>query len=331
MTHGARLIEMKAIRVHEFGDSTKLIYEDVPLPEPGAGEVRVKVEAAGVNFIDIYDRRGWYENPLPMTAGREFCGTVDAAGDGVRDFQPGERIATASGRGAYAEYAIVHAEKAIKVPKEITSQKAAAILLQGITAHYLTTSTYTVKRGDTVLIHAGAGGVGNLLVQIAKMSRARVIATASSEEKKAIAKEAGADEVINYSQEDFAEAVKRLTEGKGVDVVYDGVGEKTFLNGLDCLKPRAIMVLYGQASGKVEPLDPQVLNRKGSLYLTRPSIGHYLQNRSEFQWRAGELFAWMIAGSLNVRIDKTFPLEYAAQAQQYMEERKTKGKVLLIP
>ncbi|HLD94975.1 MAG TPA: quinone oxidoreductase, partial [Anaerolineales bacterium] len=222
------------------------------------------------------------------------------------------------------------ADKAIRVPKAISSQHAAAIMLQGITAHYLAKSTYPLRNGDTALIHAAAGGVGQLLVQIAKMCGARVIATTSSEEKAQIAKEIGADEVIIRSRIDFAEEVKRLTDGNGVDVVYDGVGQKTFLKGLDSLKPRGMMVLFGQASGKVEPLDPQVLNQKGSLYLTRPSIGPYLHPRTEFLWRATDLFDWVAKGSLAIKLDKTFPLEQAADAHRYMEEGKTMGKVLLL-
>lgn len=322
---------MKAIRLHDFGDAGQLTYEDVPEPVPGPGEVRGKVEAAGLNFIDIYHRRGLYPNPLPFILGSEFCGIVDAVGEGVTDFQVGERIATASARGAYAEYAVAPADKAIRVPKAISSQHAAAVMLQGITAHYLAKSTYPLRNGDTALIHAAAGGVGQLLVQIAKMCGARVIATTSSEEKAQIAKEIGADEVIIHSRIDFAEEVKRLTDGNGVDVVYDGVGQKTFLKGLACLKPRGMMVTFGNASGPVEPIEPLLLSRKGSLFLTRPSIGAYLQARSEFLWRATDLFDWLAKGTLAVKVDKTFPLEQAADAHRYMEEGKTMGKVLLIP
>lgn len=328
---------MKAIRIHEYGDASRLIYEDAPLPEPKAGEVRVKVEATGLNFIEIYQRSGTYTGDLPFTPGAEFCGVVDAAGDGVSQLKPGDRVTTAQGRGAYAEYALVDAAKAVKVPDGISSEEAAALTLQGITAHYLALSTYPLKQGDTALVHAAAGGVGQLLVQIAKLRGARVLATTSSEKLK-VAKEAGADEVICYADAphhtryslDFTQEVKRLTDGLGVDVVYDGVGKTTFHGSLNCLKPRGMMVLYGQASGKVEPIDPQLLNQKGSLFLTRPSIGAYLQNRVELTWRMNDLFEWLQMGKLKVRIDKRFTLREAAEAHRYLEAGATKGKVLLV-
>jgi NADPH2:quinone reductase len=322
---------MYAIRIHEYGDASKLSYEEVPVPEPNAGEVRVKVQATGLNFTEIYQRKGWYPNPLPFTPGAEFAGTIDALGDGVTDLRPGDRVGTASGLNGYAEYAIAPVDRLVHVPEPIPMEQAAAVLLQGITAHYLTSSTYALKPGDTVLVHAAAGGVGQLLVQISKKLGARVIATVSTDEKARIAREAGADEVILYSQQDFEAETKHLTGGKGVEVVYDGVGKDTFAKGLNCLKPRGLMALYGQASGPVEPINPQILNQKGSLFLTRPTMGHYLLTREELLWRVGDLFHWIDSGELKVRIDRTFPLKEASTAQSYMEERNTKGKVLILP
>lgn len=322
---------MKAIRVHEYGDGSKLIYEDVPAPEPQAGEVRVKVAATGLNFVEIYNRKGLYQGTLPMTLGTEFAGTVDKLGDGVTDFKVGDRVATASGSGGYAEYALAPADKLILVQQGISLDQAAATLLQGITAHYLATSTYPLKPGDTALVHAAAGGVGQLLVQIAKKRGARVIATVSTAEKARIARNCGADEVILYTQEDFEAETRRLTQGKGVNVVYDSVGKMTFEKSLNSLKPLGYMVLYGQSSGPVEPINPQILNQKGSLFLTRPSMGPYIQTRESFLKRAGDLFNWIATGDLKLRIDKTFPLKDARAAQEYMEGRNTKGKVLLIP
>jgi NADPH2:quinone reductase len=322
---------MKAVRVHEFGDASHLVYEDIPVPEPGAGEVRVKVEVAGLNFVEIYQRMGLYTKPLPLTLGAEFSGRVDRLGEGAAGFQVGERVATAQGSGGYAGYAIAPASKLVKIPEPISMEQAAAVMLQGMTAHYLALSTFPLKTGDTALIHAAAGGVGQLLVQIAKKCGAHVIATVSTEEKAQIARQAGADEVILYSKDDFEVEVKRLTGGEGVEVVYDGVGKTTFSKGLNCLKVRGTMVLFGQASGPVEPINPQILNQKGSLYLTRPTMGHYLQGRDEFLSRAEDLFNWMMSGDLKVRIDKTYSLEEAPAAHRYMEEGATKGKVLLIP
>jgi NADPH2:quinone reductase len=322
---------MDAIHIHSFGDVDQLVYEKSALPEPQAGEVRVKVSATGLNFIEIYQRKGLYPQPLPFTPGAEFAGTVDAVGEGVKEFKPGERVATASGQGAYAEYALAPAAKLVTVPHEISLEQAAAALLQGMTAHYLALATYPLKSGDTCLVHAAAGGVGRLLVQIAKKRGARVIATVSNEEKARLAREAGADEVINYTEQDFEAETKRMTGGRGVEVVYDSVGKSTFLKGLNLLKPRGLMVLYGQASGPVEPINPQILNQKGSLYLTRPTLSHYLLTREELLWRAGDLFNWMSSGELKVRIDQSFSLSQAAAAQSYMEERRTKGKVLLLP
>lgn len=322
---------MHAIRIHEFGAASQMVYEELPIPQPQPGQVRVKVAATGLNFVDIYQRKGWYSNPLPLALGSEFAGTVDAVGEGVTEFQAGDRVGTASGSGGYAEYAIAPASHLVPVPANISLEMVAAVLLQGMTAHYLAFSTYPLKPGDTALVHAAAGGVGQLLVQIAKKCEATVIATVSSQEKAEIARQAGADHTIIYSQADFETEVKNITANRGVDVVYDGVGKTTFAHGLNCLKPRGYMVLYGQASGPVEPFNPQILNQKGSLFLTRPSLGHYLLTRQELLRRANDLFAWIASGELKVRIDQTFPLSAAAAAHLYMEGRSTKGKVLLIP
>ena len=322
---------MKAIVVHEFGDASQLSYEDVPLPEPKPGELRVKIAASGINFADIYGRRGWYPSPRPFVLGIEFAGTVDQVGAGVTEFHLGDRVATASGSSGYAEYGLAPAMRTARLPDEVTFEQGAALLEQGLTAHYLAVSTYPLKAGDTALVHAAAGGVGQILVQIAKMRAATVIATVSTEQKAQIARGLGADEVILYSQQDFEAETKRLTGGKGVDVVYDSVGKDTFEKSLNCLKPRGLMALYGQSSGKVEPMDPQILNRKGSLFLTRPTLGSYIQTREEFLWRAEDLFIWTASGALKVRVDKTYPLAQTAAGQTYMEERRTLGKVLLVP
>jgi len=322
---------MHAIRIHATGQSDQLVYEDVPMPEPKEGEVRVKVAAAGLNFSEVYQRKGYYAMPLPFIPGAEFAGVVDALGEGVSGLDIGQRVTTASGAGGYAEYALSPAARLVIVPQGISLEQAAAVMLQGITAHYLALSTYPLTPQDTALVHAAAGGVGLLLVQIAKSRRARVIATVSTPEKAALAKQAGADEVILYSQVDFESEVMRLTGGKGVEVVYDGIGKTTFARGLNVLKPRGYMVLYGQASGPVEPINPQILNQKGSLFLTRPTMGHYLLTRQELEWRVGDLFGWMAAGKLAVRIDRTFSLEQARAAHDYIENRQTRGKVLLTP
>ncbi len=322
---------MKAVRVHQYGGLEALKYEEVPLPEPGEGEARVKIEAVGVNFIDIYHRIGRYQGTLPLTLGQEAAGVVDAVGPNVTDVKVGDRVVYASVQGSYAEYAIAPAWRLVPIPKEVDAQHAAAVMIQGLTAHYLTFSTYPLKPGETALVHAAGGGTGQLLVQIAKMRGARVIGTASTEEKAALAREAGADEVILYTQTDFESEVKRLTNGAGVDVVYDSVGKDTFDKSLNCLRRRGMMVLYGASSGAVPPLDPQVLNAKGSIYLTRPFLAHYTADRAELLGRANDLFAWIAAGKLNVRIDKTFPLAAAAEAHRYLEGRQSKGKILLLP
>jgi NADPH2:quinone reductase len=322
---------MKAIRVHQFGDPEVLRYEETSLPEPGAGEARVKIEAAGVNFIDIYHRTGKYPGQLPITLGMEGAGMVDAIGPGVPDLKPGDRVAYAMQQGAYAEYAVVPASKLVLISDNVGTRQAAAVMLQGMTAHYLCYSTYPLQPGETALIHAAAGGVGLLLVQVAKLCGARVIGTVSTEEKARLAQEVGADEIIIYTQADFEAETSRLTAGQGVDVVYDSVGKTTFDKSLNCLKPRGYLVLFGQSSGPVPPLDPQTLNAKGSLFLTRPTLGHYIANRKELLERAGDLFEWIASGELHVRIDQTFPLAEAAEAHRYLEARKTKGKLLLVP
>lgn len=322
---------MKAIRVHETGDVSMLRYEEAPLPDPKEGEVRIKVEAAGLNFIDTYHRMGWYPLPRPFILGQEAAGVVDTVGAGVTDFKPGDRVAYCMAQGGYAEYAVAPARLLVPVPAAVNTQQAAAVMLQGMTAHYLTHSTYPLKSGDIALVHAAAGGTGALVVQMAKMLGAHVIATVGSEEKAAVARASGADDVIIYTQQDFEAETKRITGGKLCHVVYDSVGKATFDKSLNCLRPRGCMVLFGQASGQVEPLNPQILNQKGSLYLTRPALGAYIATRDELLWRANDLFQWMAAGKLAVCIDKNFPLREAAAAHTYLEGRNTKGKVLLIP
>lgn len=322
---------MRATRIHEFGSPDVLRYDEVPVPEPGSGEVRVKIDAVGVNYVDIYQRTGLYPGPLPVVPGREAAGAVDAVGPGVSELQPLDRVAYAGHVGSYAEYATVPAWMLVPIPRAMDMRLAAAVMLQGMTAHYLTHSTYPLQPGDSALIHAAAGGVGLLLVQLAKRRGARVIGTVSTEEKARLAREAGADEVILYTRVDFETETRRLTNGKGVNVVYDSVGQTTFDKSVNCLKPRGYMVLYGQASGPVPSLNPQVLNAKGSLFLTRPTLTHYMQDRPELLRRASDLFRWVAAGELTVRIDTTFPLKEAADAHRYLEGRKSRGKVLLIP
>lgn len=322
---------MKTIRVHEYGGPDIMRLEDAPVPDPGAGMVRVKTEAIGVNFIDIYQRSGTYKPSLPFTPGQEAAGTADVVGDGVTEFTVGDRVAYGFTLGAYAEYSIVPAEKLIPVPDEVDTRTAAALLLQGMTAHYLTHDTFRLERTHTALIHAAAGGTGQLLVQIAKICGARVIGTVSTQEKAVTARHAGADEVIIYTEQDFETETKRLTDGRGVDVVYDSVGKDTFDKSLNCLRPRGYMVLFGQSSGPAPSLDPQLLNAKGSLFLTRPSLGHYTATRDEMLRRASDLFRWVSQGELRVMIDRTYPLAEAADAHRALHGRGTQGKVLLIP
>lgn len=322
---------MRAVRIHEQGGPEVLQVDDVAVPEPGAGEVRVKIAASGVNFIDIYQRGGTYKIPLPQTLGQEAAGIVDAVGTDVSDFAVGDAVAYAMALGSYAEYAVVPASKLVHVPNGVDLTLAAAVMLQGMTAHYLSHSTYPLQAGETALVHAAAGGVGLLLTQLAKKRGARVVGTVSTEEKAQLARAAGADEVILYTQEDFVAAVKKLTDGKGVDVVYDSVGKTTFAGGLDSLRPRGYLVLFGQSSGVVPPFDLNMLNGKGSLFTTRPSLAHYILSSDELRWRAGDLFNWIADGSLNVRIDHTLPLSEAAQAHELLDSRATSGKLLLVP
>ena len=322
---------MKAIRVHKYGGPEVLTLEEVPIPEPKAGEARVKIEAIGVNYVDIYHRTGFYPLQTPFTLGQEAAGVVDAVGEGVTEVKKGDRVAYAMILGSYAEYAIVPASKLAPLPANIDAKSAAALMLQGMTAHYLTHSTYDLKKGDTALIHAAAGGVGLLLTQIAKLRGASVIGTVSTEAKAQLAKEAGADHVILYTQTDFAAEVKKITDGKGLHVVYDSVGQTTFDKGLDCLRPRGYMVLFGQSSGPVSPFDPGKLAAKGSLFLTRPTLAHYTLDRAELLQRANDLFTWTASGKLKLRIEKTFPMAEAAEAHRQLGGRKTTGKVILLP
>ncbi|MEO7084059.1 MAG: quinone oxidoreductase [Gemmatimonadaceae bacterium] len=322
---------MKVIRVHETGGPERLLLDDVADPSPGNGELLIDVEAIGVNFIDIYQREGLYQLPRPFIPGSEAAGTVRAVGSGVSDFKPGDRVVSQSVKGSYAERAVVLAERSIRIPDGVATKTAAALWLQGLTAHYLTTSTYPLKKGDRALVHAAAGGVGLLLCQIAKKRGAFVIGTASTEEKRALAKAAGADEMIDYTSQDFAAETKRITNNAGVHVVYDSVGKTTFDKSLDCLTKRGMMALFGQSSGPVPPLDPQILNRKGSLFLTRPTLNDYVLTHDELEWRANELLGWVERGELSVRIGREYKLAEAGDAQRALAGRETTGKVLLVP
>lgn len=322
---------MKAIRVHQPGAADALIYEDVTMGDPGPDEARVRIEAAGLNFIDIYQRMGIYPMETPFIPGMEAAGVVEAIGDHVRDVAVGDRVVYTMRPGSYAEAAIVPAWMLAPMPDAMRFEQAAAVMLQGLTAHYLTESTFPLQAEQTALIHAAAGGVGQLLVQMAARKGVRVIATVGTEEKAALARASGADEVILYREVDFEAAVIDLVGENNLDVVYDSVGQSTFLKGLNLLKPRGYMVLFGAASGPVDLFDPQLLNQKGSLFLTRPSLGAYIQNRDELLARTGDLFRWVETGMLKLRIDQTFALSDVAEAHRYMEARKTKGKVVLIP
>ena len=322
---------MKAVRIHAPGGPEVLKYEDVPEPQPKAGEAVVKVDAAGLNYIDVYYRSGHYKAELPMTLGLEAGGTVMAVGPNVTEVRVGDKVAYTGVAGAYAQYAAVPAQRLVVLPAGVSTRQGAAAMLQGMTAHYLACSTYPLKRGDTCLVHAAAGGVGLLLCQIAKMRGARVIGTVSTEEKAKLAREAGADEVILYTKQDFEAEVKRLTSGKGVQVVYDSVGKTTFDKGFNCLALRGLMVLYGQSSGPLGPFDPQVLSAKGSLFLTRPSLVHHVATRDELLARAGDVLGWIRDGKLRLRTEFEFALKDAAEAHRALEGRKTTGKVLLIP
>jgi NADPH2:quinone reductase len=320
-----------AIRVYQVGGPEVLRYESVERPSPGRGQALVRVQAAGINFIEVYQRTGRYKVALPFTPGSEAGGEVVEIGDGVSEVKVGDQVASQNLAGSYAEYALAAAERLVRLPAGVTPRAGAAVMLQGMTAHYLACSTFPLAAGHTCLVHAAAGGVGLLLCQIAKRRGARVIGTVSTGEKAALAREAGADEVILYTQEDFATETRRLTAGAGVQVVYDSVGRTTFAKSLDCLAPRGMMVLYGQSSGPVEPVDPQVLAQKGSLFLTRPTLAHYVATQTELLERASVLLGWVADGSLKVRIGHEFPLAAAAEAHTELEARRTTGKVLLIP
>ena len=322
---------MRAIRVHEYGGPEVLQLEEVTLPEPGGGEALVTVEAAGVNFIDVYHRTGLYPGALPFTPGMEAAGVVEAVGPGVYEVEVGDRVAYAMERGSYAERAVVPAWKLVRLPEGLDAEAGAAAMLQGMTAHYLTRSTYPLAGGETALVHAAAGGVGLLLVQMAARIGATVIGTVSTEEKARLAREAGADAVILYTEGDFAEEALRLTDGRGVHVVYDSVGQATFDQSLACLRPRGLLALFGQSSGPVPPIDPSVLATGGSLFLTRPGLAHYAADRGELLERAGDVLHWVATGELRLRIDRTYPLSEAAEAHRALEGRQTAGKVLLAP
>ncbi|MGH7679996.1 MAG: quinone oxidoreductase family protein [Gemmatimonadaceae bacterium] len=320
---------MRAIRIHQTGGVEALREEQIPVPTPGAGEALVRVEFAGVNFIDTYKRSGLYKIPFPATLGEEGAGVVEAVGDGAIEVRVGDRVAWASVIGAYAEHAVVKASRLVQVPKSVETRVAAAVMLQGMTAHYLALTTYPLEPGHCCLVHAAAGGVGLLLVQVAKRRGAYVIGTAGSDEKAELARRAGADEVIVYTRQDFVSETRRLTEGRGVNVVYDSVGKTTFMGSLDTLVPRGMMVSFGQSSGAVPPMEPLVLSQKGSLFLTRPTLAHYIATREELLARARDLFEWIGSGDLDVRIGAEFPLSQVAEAQRALEGRRTTGKVLL--
>ena len=324
------LCGMKAIRIEKNGGPEVLTLADVAIPEPKPNEAVVKIAASGVNFIDVYFREGRYPAQLPITLGQEAAGTVTAVGAEVRSVKPGDRVAYASVQGSYAEYAAVPAERLVIVPDSIDLEVAAAVMLQGMTAHYLTHSTYPLRAGETAIVHAAAGGVGLLLVQLAKALGARVIGTAGSREKAQLARDAGADEVIVYTESDFETEAKRIAGG-GVDVIYDGVGKSTFDADLNLLRPRGYLALFGASSGAVPPFDPIKLAQKGSLFLTRPTLAHYIAKREELEQRAGDLFAMIGEGKLKVRVHKEVPLAEAAQAHRDLEGRRTMGKLLLVP
>ena len=321
---------MYAVRIHEYGGREVLSYEKMGTPEPAGGELLIKTEAIGVNFIDVYHRTGSYAGELPFVPGMEAAGVVESIGSNVENFKVGDRVGYAMCTGSYAQYVAVPSWKAVVLPKGVDSQIGAAVMLQGMTAHYLTTSTYSLSSKDTALVHAAAGGVGLLLVQMANKLGARVIGTVSTNEKAKKVMDLGADEVIVYTDSDFEAKTMDLTNDIGVDVVYDSVGKTTFEKSLNCLKPRGHMVLFGQSSGRVLPVDPQILNDKGSLFMTRPTLGHYAQNRSEMLARVSDIFAWMAAGELEVNVDKVFSLEKASDAHAYLESRSSSGKILLL-
>jgi NADPH2:quinone reductase len=322
---------MKAIRVSRADGPEVLQLEDVPDPIPGPGEAVIRLEAIGVNFVEIYHRRGLYPSQLPFTPGTEGAGTVVSIGPDVTGLRPGDRVASVNLLGSYAELGRAPAERLVLLPETVDTRTAAAAILQGLTAHYLATSTYPLKSGDWCLIHAAAGGVGLLLCQIARARGARIIGTVSTPEKAELARAAGAHAVVRYTQQDFVGEARRITSGRGVSVVYDSVGKTTFEGSLNSLAPRGMLVLFGQSSGPVPPVDPQLLNSKGSLFLTRPTVAHYSATKEELSARASDLFQWVMTGALKVRVDRTFPLAQAAEAHRALEGRGTTGKVLLIP
>jgi NADPH2:quinone reductase len=321
---------MRIVQVKEYGGPEKMEIVDVPKPASGPQQALVKIAASGVNFIDVYFRKGLYKAELPTTLGSEGAGTVESVGPEVTGVAPGDRVAYAMSRGSYAEYAVVPAAQLVKIPAGVDFQQAAAAMLQGMTAHYLTHSTFPLKPGDTCLVHAAAGGVGLLLVQMARRIGARVFGTVSTEAKAQLARGAGAHETILYTEQDFEAEAKRLTGGRGVDVVYDSVGATTFEKSLSCLRPRGLLALFGQSSGPVPPFDPNILNGKGSLFLTRPSLAHHCLTRDELLWRAGDVLGWVASGDLKLRVERAYPLAEAAQAHRDLESRKTSGKLLLL-
>lgn len=322
---------MKAIRIYQNGGPEVLTFEDMPIPSPGPKEALVRIAAIGVNFVEVYHRIGLYKVALPFTPGTEASGVVESVGAEVTEVRPGDRVAYALALGAYAEYALVPAFKLVKLPEAISFEESAAAMVQGLTAHYLAHATYALKAGETCLIHAAAGGVGLLLVQMAKRLGARVFGTVSTEEKAQLARDAGADEIIYYTRQDFETEVKRLTNGRGVQVVYDSVGQTTYEKSLNCLAPRGLLALFGQSSGAVPPIDPLVLSAKGSVYLTRAALANYTATREELLARANDVLGWIANGELKLRIHRTLALHEAAEAHRLLESRETAGKLLLKP
>ena len=320
---------MKAVYASCPGPAANLVFGELPTPSPGPGQALVKIVTSGVNFIDVYFRTGLYKADSPVLLGMEAAGIVESVSPDVTIIKPGDRVAYAMARGSYAEYAVIPAWQLVPIPDGLHFNSAAATMLQGMTAHYLSHSTFPLQKGHTCIVHAAAGGVGNLLVQIAKKAGARVIATVGTDAKAELARQAGADHVVNYSTQDFQSEARGFTSGKGVDVVYDSVGAATFMKSLDSLKPRGMMVTYGNASGPVPAVEPLLLNQKGSLFLTRPSLGAYAATREELLWRSGDLFRWIQSGELKLRIEHTYPLANARQAHEDLEARRTTGKLLL--
>ena len=323
--------DMKAIQIRATGGPEVLELAELPIPVPGPGQVLMRIEAIGVNFIEIYFRRGTYKAALPLIPGSEAAGTIEELGTGVNGFKAGDAVASVSVLGSYAEYALVPAAQLVKVPAGLSPEKAAASMLQGMTAHYLAYSTFPLKAGDTALVHAGAGGVGLLLTQMAVTLGARVITTVSTDAKAELSREAGASDAIIYTEQNFETEVKRLTGGKGVDVVYDSVGKTTFDSSLNCLRPRGMLALFGASSGPVPPFDLIQLSGKGSLFITRPTLWHYVATRADLEWRAGDVLGWAATGELKLRTEHVYSLTDAAQAQTDLESRKTTGKILLEP